>query len=40
MMTGILALVMLITIDQANYHGRYTSAASHVIKRTLSSFGL
>jgi hypothetical protein len=36
---GIFVLVLLIIIDQKHYHGQYTSAASQVIKRTLSSFG-
>jgi hypothetical protein len=39
-MIAILVLVLLIIIDQTRYHGQYTSAASPVIKRTLSSFGL
>jgi hypothetical protein len=38
LMVGVLVLVLLIIIDQKNYDGRYTSAASDVIKRTLSRF--
>ena len=37
-MVGVLVLVLLIIIDQKNYDGRYASATSDMIKRTLSSF--
>jgi hypothetical protein len=40
LMIGVFVLVLLVMIDQTRYHGQYTSAASQVIKRMLSSFGL
>jgi hypothetical protein len=40
LLIGILVLVLLVMIDQTRYHGQYTSAASQVIKRSLSSIGL
>jgi hypothetical protein len=36
LLIGILVLVVLVMIDQTRYRGQYTSAASSVIKRTLS----